>query len=235
MKFILFDLDGTLLPMDQEVFTKAYFKALAKKLAPFGYDPEALVKGIWTGTASMVKNDGGRTNEAAFWKTFAVIFGDKVYLDKALFDEFYANEFDQAKDVCGYDPEAGALVKRLKGEGYKIVLASNPIFPEIAQKKRMAWAGLDADDFSFITTYENSHYCKPNPEYYREILKTLGCSAGDCMMVGNDVEEDMIAGEAGIRTFLLTNCLINAKRKDISVYQRGGFSQLREFIMSEKR
>ena len=41
---ILFDLDGTLLPMDQEVFTRAYFRRLAEKLAPRGYDPEQLVQ-----------------------------------------------------------------------------------------------------------------------------------------------------------------------------------------------
>ena len=71
--------------------------------------------------------------------------------------------------------------------------------------------------------------------YLYEILKALGCSAGDCMMVGNDAEEDMAAGKAGIRTFLLTNCLINTKGKDISVYPRGGFDQLREFILNEAR
>ena len=40
IKMILFDLDGTLLPMDQNHFVKTYFGALAKKLAPLGYDPE---------------------------------------------------------------------------------------------------------------------------------------------------------------------------------------------------
>ena len=88
MKTILFDLDGTLLPMDQDAFTKAYFMALTEKLTPHGYEPDALVKGIWTGTASMVRNDGRRTNEAVFWDAFAAIFGDRVYRDKSLFDAF---------------------------------------------------------------------------------------------------------------------------------------------------
>ncbi len=230
MKTILFDLDGTLLPMDQDVFTKAYFRALTEKLVPHGYDPESLVKGIWAGTASMVRNDGQRTNEAVFWDAFAAIFGDRVYRDKALFDAFYVNEFDRAKEVCGFDPDANATIKTLKAEGYQIVLASNPIFPLTAQKRRMAWAGLDADDFSYYTSYENSHYCKPNPDYYREILSDIGCLATDCLMVGNDANEDMAAVEAGIRTFLLTNCLINSKGKDISAYPRGGFGQLMAFI-----
>ena len=44
---VLFDLDGTLLPMDQDEFVKTYFGLLAKKLAPHGYDPKKLVDGIW--------------------------------------------------------------------------------------------------------------------------------------------------------------------------------------------
>lgn len=230
VKTILFDLDGTLLPMDQDVFTKAYFKALTEKLAPHGYDPDALIKGIWAGTASMVRNDGQKTNEAVFWNAFATIFGERVFGDKALFDAFYVGEFDRAKQVCGFDPDVRATVQLLKAEGYRIVLASNPIFPLTAQKRRMKWAGLDTEDFSYITSYENSHYCKPNPNYYSELLSVIGCAAEDCLMVGNDANEDMAAGDAGIRTFLLTNCLINSKGKDISVYPRGGFDQLKMYI-----
>ena len=230
MKTILFDLDGTLLPMDQDAFTKAYFRALTEKLIPHGYEPDALVKGIWTGTASMIKNDGRRTNEAVFWDAFAGIFGDRVYRDKALFDAFYLAEFDRAKEVCGFDPEANVALKALKSEGYRIILASNPIFPLTAQKRRMEWAGLDTDDFSYITSYENSRYCKPNPDYYREILSAIGCSAKDCLMVGNDTTEDIAAEDAGIQTFLLTNCLINSEGKDIPSHPHGGFEELREYV-----
>jgi phosphoglycolate phosphatase-like HAD superfamily hydrolase len=55
---VLFDLDGTLLPMDQDAFTRGYFKFLAAKLAPHGYEPKQLVEAIWTGTEAMVRNDG---------------------------------------------------------------------------------------------------------------------------------------------------------------------------------
>ena len=40
---VLFDLDGTLLPMDQEVFVKDYFGRIAAKVAPAGYDPKRLI------------------------------------------------------------------------------------------------------------------------------------------------------------------------------------------------
>ena len=56
IKNVLFDLDGTLLPMDMERFTNGYFQLLTEKMAPLGYDPKALTDAVWAGTAAMVKN-----------------------------------------------------------------------------------------------------------------------------------------------------------------------------------
>ena len=79
-------------------------------------------------------------------------------------------------------------------------------------------------------TYENIGYCKPNPEYYKEIASRLGVSVEQCLMVGNDVTEDMEAAqEAGMSVFLITDCLINKERKDISAYHRGSFEQLLDY------
>ena len=78
IKVVLFDLDGTLLPMNQHVFTKKYFGLIAEKLVLYGYESEALINAIWAGTVAMVKNDGANTNEAVFWNTFSDIFGEKA-------------------------------------------------------------------------------------------------------------------------------------------------------------
>ena len=195
-KTILFDLDGTLLPMDQDAFTRGYFKLLAQKLAPHGYDPAALVDNIWAGTAAMVGNDGKRTNEAAFWDRFVALYGEQVREDIPLFDAFYRQEFQQAKAFCGFTPKARAAVEACKAAGHRVALATNPIFPAVATESRIRWAGLAPETFAWYTTYENIGYCKPNPDYYREILRYLDCRAEDCLMVGNDVEEDMMAAQA---------------------------------------
>ena len=79
---VLFDLDGTLLPMDQDVFVKDYFGRIAAKVAPAGYDPKQLIDTIWCGTAAMVKNDGSKTNEEAFWDYAVSVYGDKILRDK---------------------------------------------------------------------------------------------------------------------------------------------------------
>ena len=228
---ILFDLDGTLLPMDQTRFMRDYFGRLARRLAPRGYDPQELVNAIWAGTADMVKNDGSVVNESRFWERFFAIFGEDAKQDLPIFDAFYREEFDEIRSSCGYTPQAAQIVAQVKALGYRTALATNPLFPAIATECRIRWAGLSCDDFELYTTYENSHTCKPNPDYYREVVGRLGVSPADCLMVGNDVEEDMVAASATrMKVFLLTDCLINKKGRDIACYPHGDFAALSEYI-----
>ncbi len=229
---VFFDLDGTLLPMDQEKFVKSYLGRMAKKMAPHGYDPEMLVKSIWMGTGAMVKNDGSATNETVFWNVFDQLFGRDTRVDEPLFEEFYRNEFQAVKDDCGFDPRAAEAIRQIKALGLRTVLATNPLFPPIATQSRVRWAGLEPEDFEFITTYDNSCFCKPNPDYYREILGKLNLKAEECVMVGNDVNEDMVARELGMKVFLLTDCILNKDNKDISQYPCGSFPELLDYIWS---
>ena len=230
IKTILFDLDGTLLPMDMDRFIASYFKRLAQKVAPLGYDGDELIAGIWAGITAMVKNDGSCTNEEAFWKKFTSLFGEKAEHDRPAFDEFYRVEFQEARKDCGFTEKAAKTVRILKENGYRLVLATNPLFPAVATQSRVNWAGLSIDDFLFYTTYENCHYCKPNPKYYEELLHRLSLDPRDCLMVGNDVAEDMIAETLGMKVFLLTDCLINKQNAPIDRYPRGGFDDLLTFL-----
>lgn len=227
---ILFDLDGTLLPQDQDTFLKAYFKRLVIKLAPYGYDPDLTVKAIWQCTMAVIQNDGSCTNEQTFWRHFAGVFGEHVVNDIPVFDAFYRNEFQQVAESCGFNPKAGECIAALKARGYRVALATNPIFPAIATESRMRWAGLNQDDFELYTTYENSRYCKPNLDYYREILKQMNVRPEECLMVGNDVSDDMVARDLGMQVFLLTDCLINKPNADISQYPHGSFDELMAYI-----
>ncbi|MBO4902463.1 MAG: HAD family hydrolase [Lachnospiraceae bacterium] len=227
---ILFDLDGTLLPMVMEEFTNGYFKFLTAKMAAHGYDPKQLIDAIWKGTYAMVKNDRERTNEEVFWECFRGIYGEKALSDSRYFNDFYDHEFNDAAVFCGYNELAGECVRKLKETGHKVILATNPFFPIFAQKHRCRWAGVDPDDFAYISSYENSHYCKPNPKYYLELIEKLSLDPRDCLMVGNDAEEDLAAEEAGLKVFLLTDCLINTKQKDIAGYPKGGFPELMQYL-----
>ena len=228
---VLFDLDGTLLPMDQEKFVGEYLKGLCAKAAPHGYEPKKLAESIWTGVGAMVKNTGAKRNEEAFWDAFTGIHGAASGRDAAMFEAYYRNEFQQVQAVCGFQPMTKVLIDRLKVQGLRLVLATNPIFPAVATESRIRWAGIRPEDFELYTTYENSRFCKPNPEYYRDILRQLCLLPEECLMVGNDVDEDMVPTQMlGVRGFLLTDCLINKSGRDISEYANGDFEALMEYV-----
>ena len=233
IKAVLFDMDGTLLPMDVKSFEKLYFKTLAARVAPLGYSPQALIEGIWRGTEAMVKNDGSKLNSDVFWHVFADIFGKQAFGHVGNFDEYYKTDFVAAKAACGLNPKAGQIVKDLKSRGLTVVVATNPLFPEVAQQQRLDWAGVAASDVDLITHYDNSHFCKPNLKYYEELLNKLGLEGNECLMVGNDVNEDMIAEQLGMKVFLVTDCLLNPDNKDVSCYPRGTFDDLAAYLVKE--
>lgn len=232
IKAVLFDLDGTLLPMDQDIFIKAYFGGLVTALAPHGYDPKELASTIWAGTSAMVKNDGTKTNEGRFWEVFASVYGARAKLDEPYFDAFYESPegFDKVKAVLGYTPKAKEAVELARALGLRCVLATNPVFPAVATRKRISWAGLAPEDFELYTTYENSRFCKPNIAYYEEILEKLNLKGEDCLMVGNDVGDDMIAEKLGMKVFLLSDCLINKTDRSVSDFPNGSFGELCEYL-----
>ncbi|MDR1961048.1 MAG: HAD family hydrolase, partial [Gracilibacteraceae bacterium] len=187
---ILFDLDGTLLPMNQDHYITAYMQLAGVHFAGY-YEPQVMREAIWRGTEAMISNDGGHTNETRFWQVFASLLGEEVLGRKSAFDEFYRGRYNELRSETGYTPLAAEVTALLREKGYSLVLASNPLYPEIATRARMRWAGLREDDFILVTAYENFRHCKPNPSYYREILEKIGRLPTECLMVGNDVDEDL--------------------------------------------
>ncbi len=201
-------------------------------MAPHGYEPNELISAIWSGTAAMAKNDGTQTNENAFWNDFALHYGEQAKNDIPIFEEFYGNEFKQAGEFCEDNPLIPETVKALKEMGLTLVLACNPIFPSCATVIRAQWAKINLDDFVLVSNYEDFSYGKPNVEYYKEVLRRIDATPSECIMVGNDVDDDMAARDIGMNVFLLTDFLINKHDKDISVYPNGNFADLLKYIKS---
>lgn len=231
-KAIFFDMDGTLLPMDMHEFTKGYFGLLSKRLAPYGYEPEALVKAIWTSVGAMVVNDGSRTNEEVFWECFEKIMGEPIAEVRVECRDFYSKEFRDAKIFTGENPLAKKAVEIAHEKAPIVVLATNPLFPMPGQVTRMSWVGLKPEDFDTVTSYEECNYCKPNPLYFQTLCDQLGLQPEDVLMVGNDEHEDMYScSSIGMDGYLVTDTMIESKDHPWDG-PRGTFAEMIEMLQS---
>lgn len=225
---ILFDLDGTLLPMDEPTFVECFYKALLEFVAPIGASPKQVGEVLQGSLGYVIGNDGSCTNRQAFINYYeAYRKSTGLHIDICEMERFYATVFDtEVRESCGYDPAAAHVVAYIRSTQTPMIVATNPFFPRVATNARLGWAGLSPDDFVEITTYENYHYCKPNMAYYEELFKRTGFDPSRCLMVGNNVNEDMIASKLGCDVFLIMRNLLNVTHADISSYKQGSLEDL---------
>lgn len=229
MNTILFDLDGTLLPLNTELFMKIYFEEMAIAFEDL-IDKDKLVEAIWAATGVMVKNIEKKKNEAVFMETFESLITGDIDVFKERFDAFYDNGFLKVRGSVMENKWIKKSVELLKEKGYQLVLATNPLFPKKAILTRLEWTGLHPEDFIYMTSYEDNHYCKPNLHFYEEILERIGKDASSCMMVGNDVQEDLVAGQLGMKTYLITEHMLNRNNGTIVCDEQGGYEDFYHFV-----
>jgi len=227
-KGVFFDLDGTLLPIDMDVFISNYFGALTVKVSPF-VEPKSFMKALMESTEKMLYNDGTMTNEKTFMDAFFQRLNNAPEQLLPVFEDFYRNEFRLLGKDIQATPEARRAVEMAEATGAQVILATNPLFPRAAVDARLEWAGLANYPFSHITSYENSSFCKPNPLYYSEILKVTGLRGEDCLMVGNDSKEDLVAAVLGFDTFLLEDHIIDRGSPHQPTW-RGNWTDLLEVL-----
>ena len=229
-KAILFDMDGTLLGMDQQDFIKVYTTELMKVMLSVGSDVPTLSKGFYAGVHAMRHNDGSRINADAYWQEFGRVVGGDTERYRSETDAFYNGTFHKVRDVVSVIPAARVAVELAKAKGMKVVVATSPLFPRIAQVKRLNWAGFEVDEFEFITDYESENFCKPSPAYFTSVCQRLGLEPSECLMGGNDVSDDMVgAHAAGLGCFLVTDCLIESP-DNVWQGERGTMAELVEII-----
>lgn len=231
IKTILFDLDGTLLPLDMDSFLSRYFDALGNRFKDY-FKKEELANLVWASTKYMIQNtEPHKTNEDAFFEDFLKrVVHPKTELHP-IFDDFYINNFIEVKEAVGQSQWIIKSIEALREKGYQLVVATNPIFPYEAVRQRIEWAGLKDSDFDLITSFEKMHFCKPHLQFYEEVLALINRKPNECMMVGNDVEEDMISKHLGLQTYLIEDHKISRGRED-NVDDRGSYEDFYRFVLA---
>ncbi len=228
-KAVLFDLDGTLLDIDMNVFLEHYFHTMAEMAAQSGFQQHRqLVEQVFQSTGVMIADrDPTSTNQDIFMNDFFSRWPYQRHEFEPFFEHFYREGFPRLSRLCRPIPGVPELIKGMANKGIQMVVATNAVFPLTALQQRLQWAGLEADVFDLITSYEVMHFCKPHLEYYQEICEKLQLKPQDCLMVGNDVGEDMVAEKLGMKTFLVEDYVIDPGHTDIRPTWRG---TMREFL-----
>lgn len=233
VKLIMTDLDCTLLPMDQDAYINRYVNEIAKLFFEHGYDGKAIAKATMQASYAMAKNDGSRTNAQVFEQAFASLVGDDAQTIIDIFPQVYGDRYNVIKEIVTENKYANEIVGQMRAHAEHIVVATQPMFPIEAVRKRLGFIGLSTDMFDYVTVYDNSTFCKPHIGYYQEIMDRFSATPSETVMIGNDITEDILPCEKlGIRTFLVTDNIINAQNHDITKFRQGTYTDLIEFLKS---
>lgn len=230
-KTLLFDMDGTLISDSMDLFLPPYFEALTKKLAHL-VPPEKLIAQLNASTRVMMANrDPLQTNAQVFAADFFPKIGVSYEVLNPLFEDFYLREYAGLRAYVNPIPAARSIVARAFELRHPVVIATAPVFPLRALKQRLEWGNLADLPYALITDYETMHSSKPNPAYYQEIAHMLQCEAGNCVMVGNDVQMDILpARRAGLKTFWITDA--GGMPTDVPTDWRGTLEDFGELLES---
>lgn len=201
---LLLDLDDTLLNTNQDVFFPAYLKALAASLAPAS-DAGAVMNALLSGTSAMLQSgDSSRTLKEVFVNSFCPQAGMNAEELETHIGDFYSRVFPSLQNITSQNPQAKTLVDWARSQGFRLIIATDPILPRAATHQRIRWAGLDPEQFELISTFDDFHFTKTHTAYYAETLGRAGWREGPVLMAGNDMERDILpAKRLGLATFFV--------------------------------
>ena len=199
-------MDVTLSNMGEHAFEKETLKRMndffEKKFPGKG---KVIVTAVGCGIESMKKNDGKQSNELVYWQAFEQACGYKRAELEPLFFEFYRTDYARIGDDYVPDENMKELVHLLEAKGYQLIVATNPLVPQIANQQRVLWSGTGDVNWLEITSFENYSSAKPNVRFYQEICKRFRLEPQECLMVGNSIRDDGAAQELGMEFYLILN------------------------------
>ncbi len=231
IRAILFDLDGTLLQVQMGDFIPTYLKGLASYcVAP--EQTEIFIQTLLQSIRDLINREGNgeQTNEERLCHWMEEKLGISRNALQDSLKRFKDNGIAKLQPMVHPIPLAQQIIQECLPTGLPLVLATNPVFPDFMIRARLEWGGLNENDFSYFTSYENSRYCKPQAGYFREIADRLGIAPENCLMVGNDTSHDLAAGAIGMQTYLVDTWLVERDGSQWPCTERGNHAELQNFL-----
>ncbi|MBL7543437.1 MAG: HAD family hydrolase [Bdellovibrionaceae bacterium] len=202
---ILLDLDGTLVESRENLFLIYNAFRLYQRFSKlFGFINTVPV--VSTAIKAMLKNEPGSGK-----KNYDVLL-DICCRETAMpkekieweLEQYYQKDFLKWQSLFTAVPGAQKFVQQAKGQGKRLYIWTNPIWPEFNVKKRLEWAGYSVDDFAGFTHSQNAMACKPNVSYYVYALQLFDLDPQSCILIGDSELKDGPARLAGIETAILS-------------------------------
>lgn len=203
IKAVLLDLDDTLLH-GGDIFVLTLIQELTQYLHQelgFPDNPNGLIQAV----RAVGQNLSPTVRIDVLYKQTLAPPDERLFEQKIR--QYYTDHYPRLQEVMRPDPSTLPLVEWLFEHEYTVVLATNPIYPQIGIEQRMKWAGLDPQwPFARITHAQNSHFIKPHPHFYEEIMAHVGFEPYEAIMVGNDWWNDIVpAAKTGMRTYWISD------------------------------
>lgn len=223
---VFFDLDGTLVDVDMQLFVAGYLRRLTEQMSN-QVDPVKASRVLHQAVSAMFANtDAEKTLETILYDVLKMELGMSAEDYLEALERFCQEDLDSLRPLVKGHPLSSRLIDTSLARGWKVVLATNPIFPRVVVDARLDWGTLDREAFHHVTSYETAHFCKPSPAFFEELLETMNVPAEACLMVGNDVLHDLSASQVGIRTCLLTPWCIKRPGTTFKADWQGGHEEL---------
>ena len=231
IKAVLFDLDGTLLRAQMKEFIAQYIHGLSSFCAD-RVKPKKFEKTLLKIIHELIhtEGNGSMTNEERVYTRMRQELAIPESLIGDSLIQLKQHGLDRLQQFIQPIPLARQIVKNCQNKGIPLVLATNPVFPKFMIQARMEWAKLEEESFTYLTSYENSHYCKPHAGYFQAISAQLGIAPENCLMVGNDLNHDLAAGAIGMKTYLVDTWLVDRGNAEWPCDYRGDHSSLQKFL-----
>jgi putative hydrolase of the HAD superfamily len=195
---ILFDLDETILTFGQRnALLREIAEEYAARIAPMTADEltramEAAFREFWADEArhKVWRQKLGESRKLVAEQVFAALEARYPALTRELAHEFAERFHDHRESQASFFPDALETVDELKRRGVKLALITNgAALPQRAKIERFDLVHR----FEHIQIEGEHAFGKPEPEAYIHAMNTLGVTAEDCWMVGDNLEWEVAA------------------------------------------
>ena len=228
---LLLDLDDTLLNSNIEALIPVYFQKLVGHLNG-SVVPEQAFRELIVGIRAMYASQNPlRTLEQLFNDGFYPSLGVTREALSPVIEDFYDNIFPTLQHLTSPRPDAIAFVEWAFSRGWKVSVATDPLFPRKAILHRLRWAELPLEKYPFrlVSDFETFHFAKTSNSFYPEFLLRLGWEGEPVVMVGDSLDRDIFpAQKAGLPVFWL-HSIEQTDSRAVGIPQ-GTFDDLRRWL-----